>query len=87
MRVTLVFPGTENLGIQYLSAVLRQHGHQPRMVMDPFLFQADGLEQGWLGRLLDCGRIVRQEIVDSRPELLGLYATSETYPWARALAR
>jgi len=38
MRVVFVYAGFENLGIEYLSAVLKRAGHETRLAFDPRLF-------------------------------------------------
>jgi anaerobic magnesium-protoporphyrin IX monomethyl ester cyclase len=89
MKVTFVHLGRENLGIEYLSAVLKQEGHDVGLAYDPGLF---GLSDNvfyipFLERMFDRRAQVLEEIERSRPDVLGFSVYTGTYQWALDIAR
>ena len=51
MRVLFISSSCESLGIESLSAVLKQAGHQVRLVFDPQLFDDNFIFNGPLSRI------------------------------------
>jgi radical SAM superfamily enzyme YgiQ (UPF0313 family) len=88
MKVTFVCPGDEMLGIGYMSAVLKQHGHRTALVFDPRLLQDSLLSRTFLTRYLtlDADQMVSR-ILESAPGLVAFTATTNTIQWAFGIAR
>jgi radical SAM superfamily enzyme YgiQ (UPF0313 family) len=89
MRVTFVHLGRENLGIEYLSSVLKKEGHAVSLAYDTGLF---GLSDNVLyipslERVFDRRERVLAGIAGSRPDLVGFSAYTGTYAWALGIAR
>ncbi|MCZ7586114.1 MAG: cobalamin-dependent protein [Deltaproteobacteria bacterium] len=83
MRFGFVHLGRENLGVEYLSSVLKEHGHHTSLYYDPGLFGPNDnvfyvkpLER----RFSRFHKVVRG-ILDDRPDYLMLSAYTNTFPW------
>ncbi|MBN2384717.1 cobalamin-dependent protein [bacterium] len=87
MKVTFVQPVYENLGIQYLSAVLKRSGHQTEMVYDPRLFNDMKVENAFLARYLQMDDWVLDRIVASHPDIVAFSIMTDIYGWSLRLAR
>lgn len=89
MRITFVHLGKENLGIEYLSAVLKEAGHKTSLSFDIGLFgPTDNVFYiPFLERIFDCKRKVIAEIEKSNPDLVAFSVYTNTYPWACDIAR
>ena len=87
MKVTFVVAGVENLGVEYLSSVLKEHGHQVSLVFDPKLFESEAIKNSRLRRLFDIKNQVVREIVDSEPDLIAFSVFTINYQWALETAR
>lgn len=89
LRVTFVHLGRENLGIEYLSAVLKREGHQVSLAYDPGLFGINDnvLYIPALERLLDRRAEVMEEILGGSPDMVAFSAFTGTYLWCLGIAR
>jgi anaerobic magnesium-protoporphyrin IX monomethyl ester cyclase len=87
VNVCFVGLGTSSLGIDHLSAWLRQHGHSTCMVFDPGLFdEASFLQLRRLHRLFSRRQRVARAVVASRPGLVAFSVVTDTVAWAVDLA-
>jgi len=89
MHVTFLHLGRESLGIEYLSAVLKQHGHTTSLALDPGLFGENDnvLYVPLLERFFDQrGRLLRQ-VKEEQPDIVGFSAYTNTYRWCCDVAR
>ena len=88
MRVTFCCMGWENLGIEAISATLKQAGHECSLAYDQALFDDKNyLCIPWLARLFDQKKKVLQRIIDSEPDLVAFSCYTINYPWALDMAR
>src|SRR5512144_2553618 len=87
MHIVLVYPGFENLGIEYLSASLKVAGHRTSFVFDPTLFDDAFFYVPPLARLLSAERAIARRIVALEPDLVAFGVMTPTFPWALSLAR
>ncbi len=88
MRITFVYRAVESFGLEYLSAVLKQRGHQVTLVFDPDLFGPDHyLYHPGLRRRFDHTSRVVAGIVTSAPDLVGFSVPTVYYRWALEVAR
>lgn len=82
-KIGFVYPGYENLGIEYLSARLKKHGFATRLFFDPILFDESGfLNNRLLKRLFSASHRIIKEVQDYKPDLLCFSVTSDNYQWA-----
>ncbi|MFN7954006.1 MAG: radical SAM protein [bacterium] len=87
MHVVLAFAAFENLGIEYLAAVLERAGHRVSLAFDPVLFNDGFVSFPTLARLLDSSDRIADRIAALEPDLVGLGVLSPAFPWALRLAR
>ncbi len=89
MRITFVHLGREHLGIEYLSSLVKQEGHDVSLAYDPGLF---GPEDNvfcipLLERLFNQRQQVISAIKASSPDLVAFTVYTGTYQWACGIAR
>ncbi len=88
MKVTFVYMGAENLGIEYLSALLKQHGHETRIAFDPGLFNdRQYLNVPVLRDIFSYRKKLISEIAGSKADLIAFSVISDSYQWACGVAR
>lgn len=87
MRILFVCPGFENLGIECLSAVLKQEGHNVELAFDPRLFKTYWLESDFLAKCFDFSKIILNKVKCFKPELICFSVFSDHYNWARDIAK
>ncbi|MCK4325645.1 B12-binding domain-containing radical SAM protein [bacterium] len=85
MKIVFIHSEDESLGIEYLSSLLKKHGHETAMIFDPRMGNwASGKDSTW-GRLFK-DELVR-EVILSRPDLVGFSVSTESYQRALEMAR
>lgn len=88
MKVVFLYMGSENLGVEYLSAILKQHGHKTKLIFDPALFN----DKYWfdIPLLYNLFKRSDQEIIDevisNNPDLICFSSFTDNYQWACRLA-
>ncbi len=89
MRVTFVTSGLEHLGIEALSAWVRQAGHEPALVYEARPFSSGtGTDSALLARLLDPRpEETAERIVATRPDVVAFTSYSVTHRWSIDVAR
>ncbi|MBN2482642.1 MAG: radical SAM protein [Candidatus Omnitrophica bacterium] len=87
MKVMFVYPGFENIGIEYLSAMLLDCGVETRLAFDPQLFRDPFFKCGFLSGLFNSERILLKQIEDFQPQLIAFSVVSANYLWALDLAK
>jgi radical SAM superfamily enzyme YgiQ (UPF0313 family) len=89
VRVTFVTCGLEHLGIEALSAWVRQAGHEPVLVYDARPFSSgSGTDSAVLARLLDPRpEETAERVVATQPEVVAFTSYSVTHRWAIDVAR
>jgi radical SAM superfamily enzyme YgiQ (UPF0313 family) len=87
MRIAFLYPEMETLGIQYLSSVLKQKGHQTKLFFDPQLFMDTVMINPKLANIFDCSDKIIHGIEEYQPQLVAFSVLSTNYRWACKLAR
>ena len=87
MRVLFVCQGNESLGVGYLSAVLRQHGHVTKLAFDPALFDDPQMYSRTLARVFNYQSFLLQEAAAFEPDLIAINVLTHLAPWAVEMAR
>ncbi len=87
MKIAFVYPEYESLGIEYLSAVLRQHGHETRVFFDPILFKDSYFDMGGLAGFFDYKKHIVERIIRYNPDLVAFSVLTDFYGWAKGLSR
>jgi radical SAM superfamily enzyme YgiQ (UPF0313 family) len=86
MKVMFVYGAFENLGIEYLSAVLKSNGHSTRLAFDPKLFNDPFIRIGYLARIFDYERNILGQIKDYNPGMVVFSVVAADYRWAVGLS-
>ena len=88
MRVVFLYMGAENLGVQYLSSVLKKNGHETFMVFDPALFNDKyWLTVNSLSKFFDQKKEVIDKVVSLNPDLVAFSVFTDCYKWASFIAK
>ncbi|MBI3819200.1 MAG: B12-binding domain-containing radical SAM protein [Planctomycetes bacterium] len=88
MRVLFVYNEVEALGLEYLSAVLKQHGHTTGIAFDPRLFDffRHEFRNSLLSNVFNFRRELLDKVVRFEPDLIGFQVLSANYPWCVEIA-
>ena len=86
MKVSFVYRGYENIGIQMLSAYLRRAGHETRLHFEPLLFGDMLLTSRRLIDWFSYDDAVLADLTDYGPELVCFSVVTFDFAWARRIA-
>lgn len=88
MKISFVYMGAENLGVEYLVASLRAAGHDVELLFDPSVF---GGHMMWnvpaFSRMFDLRERIVARIVGGGSEVVAFSCFSANYQWALQIAR
>lgn len=86
MKVGFYIQSYEHISIEYLSAVLKQAGHQTEVFFDPRLFNDSSYHVPRLAKWFDMEEMVVEEICRSNIDLLCFSAVTDNYASALRVA-
>lgn len=89
-KILFLYSGTENLGIQAISAYLKSKGHKVELLMDPALFSGYVVYNNrYLAKIFDSKseKKLRIAIEKSCPDLIGFSVFTGNYIWALKWAK
>ncbi len=84
MRIVFIAFGMENLGIEYLSAVLKAEGHSVSVAVDPMIGTLNPLATAKPSTFFS--RALFEQIRRLRPEAIGISVTTDMLPYSLGLA-
>jgi radical SAM superfamily enzyme YgiQ (UPF0313 family) len=87
MKITFLYWGYENPGIEALSAYLKQKGHQTNLAFDPALFNTFHLSNRPLKKIFDIRKKLVERTIEANPDLICISSLSEDYEWASSMAQ
>ncbi len=87
MDVAFVYPGYESLGVEMLSAALKQAGHRTKLIFEPALFDDPYIRLAPLDRWMSFRGATLRKIEALQPDLVCFSVTSFLYQWGLATAR
>jgi len=88
MNVSFVHFGREHLGLEYLSAHLKNSGHEVKLFCDPGLFSRE--DNVFYAPFLEGAfkkKNIAKQVIESNPGLVCFSAYTTTFPWAKNIAR
>jgi len=86
-KIAFIYPGYENLGIEYLSAALKKAGHSTHFILDPVLFaDSGGINITGLAPYFSYSRKILKEISQLKPDLICFSCVSDNFSWAINIA-
>ena len=86
MKVVFCNQLTEMLGVQILSACLKQAGHDAEVVFEPNLFATGAIKDPRLVKLLSNDGLVLEDILAEEPGMVGFPVDINGYHWALEIA-
>lgn len=86
MKIVFLYSMFESLGIEYLSACLKKHGHQTDLVLDPQLFVTYTLPIKPLSKIFNFRKNLLEETISAKPDLVCFSCVSDHFGWATQLA-
>lgn len=86
IKILFISTPYENLGIEYLSAVLKESGHEVGLIIDPCLFFNPYHRIPYLNRIFSYRNIIKEKIIRFAPDLICFSVMTDTYQWGLALA-
>lgn len=87
MKVGFFVQQFETLGVGYISAVLKQAGHETKIWYDPRLYNDAFVHQPFLAKIMSMEDMIVEEIANSDIEVLGFSVVTDIYPTALRVAR
>jgi anaerobic magnesium-protoporphyrin IX monomethyl ester cyclase len=86
MKIALCYCAFENVGLESLSAVLRQAGHETRLFFDPMLFDDCYVSNERLARAFSFRERVARDVAAWQPDLVGFGVVGVYMGWAADVA-
>ncbi len=86
MKIAFINDYAQQLGLQYLTSVLKAGGHEVRVFLDPQLFDDDIISIKPLARIFDHRKKLVAELKAYQPDLVGISVVTDFYQWACAIA-
>jgi len=87
MHICFVTRLTEHLGIQLLSAICKEAGHEVSHVFDPGVESAGVVPGSWLPGVLNTDEVTVRDVLAKRPDLVGFNIEINTFSWAVDIAQ
>ena len=87
-KVGFIYPGYENLGIEYLSASLKSKAFQTKLFLDPIIFDESGfIKNRILASAFSFQKYLLKQIIDYKPDLLCFSVITDNFLWASEWVR
>ncbi|HOO55622.1 MAG TPA: radical SAM protein [bacterium] len=87
MKVFFVYMGAENLGIEYLSAIAKEAGHETDLLFDPAVFSGHLM---WdipaVAKYFDLRKKIVRKILKEQPGVVAFSCFTGNYRWALSIA-
>lgn len=88
MKIAFVYSGAENLGIEYLSAFIKSHGHTTSLFFDPAVFSSDVfINSKIIARIFNVDNKIINSVISLKPDLVAFSAYTGNYKWCLSIAR
>lgn len=86
MKILFIYPAFENLGIEYISAVLKNNGYETKLLFDPQLFGDLFINVRLLKRIFSYRTSILNNIEKEQPDVIAFSVVSDNYGWACSYA-
>lgn len=87
MKIAFVVKGIkENIGVEYLSAALKEKGHSVTLIYDPSLFEDLYFHNKLLARCFSYENTIIEKINNFKPDLIGFSVLSDDFSWSLRVA-
>jgi len=81
MHIVFVYGAYENIGIEYLSAMLKKRGHKVSLIYIPLIFRDALLNIDFLGRLFSHDDYYINELVGMEPDMVAFSCVTDWFQW------
>src|SRR3989338_5204626 len=83
MRITFVVMGWENISVEYISAYLKQRGHEVCLAYEQSLFyDKNYLCMPSLAKIFDQRSNIIRQVIDTEPGIVAFSVLAVTFQWA-----
>jgi len=89
LKILFIYNGAEHFGIEFLSAFLKNHGHETSLLFDPAPFSTGAIliTNKFLSRIFDLDdEIIVKKAIKGKPDLIAFSCITQTYRWSLNLA-
>ncbi len=86
MHIAFVHSHYENLGIEYISSLLKESGHKTSLVFEPALFHNFFFDKGRLHRAFDFRSQILKKMETTKPDIVAFSVISDNYGWTQDIA-
>jgi len=86
LKVAFVCANEEHIGVECLSAYLKQNGHETCLLFDPLLFAGAAFRIGFASRACDFTEYLVEKCRRESPDLLAFSVITDQYRWGLDLA-
>ncbi|MCL2050361.1 MAG: B12-binding domain-containing radical SAM protein [Lachnospiraceae bacterium] len=87
MKALFIIPEVEFLGIEVLSAHLKKHNIETKLIFDPVLFDDMFLRVPTLAKRFDYGKTIIRKLEEYKPDVVLFSLVSDIMPWFRKRAQ
>ncbi|HRZ85789.1 MAG TPA: radical SAM protein [Candidatus Paceibacterota bacterium] len=87
MKVLFLYNRFESLGIEILSAILKEKKHEVKLAFDPQLFNDGYLNIPYLSKRYDYTQKILKYIKEYQPEVICFSVLTDNYQWALKLGK
>ena len=87
MKIVFIYSGAENLGIEYISSVLKSKGHEVHLLFDPAVFSGDLIESKIFSWAYNVDAKIIEKTIDLKPDVVGFSAYTANYRWCLNIAQ
>jgi len=90
MKVNFIYKGEENLGVQHISSVLKENGHDTELMFDSGLFSegdSNYIKSNFLKKLFNKQEEIIKEITKEKFCIIAFSVVTDDYQWACKLAK
>jgi len=88
MKIAFIASGQEILGIEYLSAILKEKGHEVKLFFDPKTFSGGiFLKIKFLEKRFNLQDKIVDKVIEWKPDIVGFSCMSTNYPWCLETAK
>lgn len=86
MKIAFMYAAFENLGIEYISALLKENGHETFLLFDPQLFGDLYLNIRPLSCMFQFRKAIMKEVTQKMPDVVAFSIVSDNFGWACSYA-
>lgn len=88
MNVVFIYCGAENLGIEYISSVLKSKGHTVHLLFDPAIFSGNYfIDSPFFAKVFSVDEEIISSAIALGPDLIAFSAYTGNYKWCLNIAR